>query len=90
MDGAVQTVYPRKNWSLMWLEDDEIDLVPLVWNFLEGHNKVIENDATTKPKAIHYTPGEPWFKAWKHCKFAYLWLNEMEEYLRKSKKEITN
>ncbi|KAF3535706.1 hypothetical protein F2Q69_00019942, partial [Brassica cretica] len=81
MDGAVQTVYPRKNWSSMvlyncghpknktlspeavntqtgaflhrfqWLEDEEIGSVPFVWNFLEGHNRVVENDPATQPKA---------------------------------------
>lgn len=117
MDGAVQTVYPRKNWSSMvlyncghpknkvltpdavnsqtgaflhrfqWLEDDEIGSVPFVWNFLEGHNRAVENDPTTSPKAIHYTRGGPWFEAWKNCEFADLWLNEMEEYLTQAKKE---
>lgn len=117
MDGAVQTVYPRKNWSSMvlyncghpknkvltpeivntqtgaflhrfqWLEDDEIGAVPFVWNFLEGHNKVVENDPTTFPKAIHYTRGGPWFEAWKNCEFADLWLKEMEEYMKEAEKE---
>jgi len=71
MDGAVQTVYPRKNWSSMvlyncghpknrvltpetvnsqtgaflhrfqWLQDDEIGSIPFVWNFLEGHNRLL-------------------------------------------------
>lgn len=117
MDGAVQTLYPRKNWSSMvlyncahpknrvltpdtvnkqtgaflhrfqWLEDDEIGSIPFVWNFLEGHNKVVENDPTTLPKAIHYTRGGPWFEAWKNCEFADLWLNEMEDYKKQAKKE---
>ncbi|KAI5440252.1 hypothetical protein KIW84_025542 [Lathyrus oleraceus] len=117
MDGAVQTVYPRKNWSSMvlyncghpknkiltpdtvnsqtgaylhrfqWLEDDEIGSIPFVWNFLEGHNRVVENDSTTLPKAVHYTRGGPWFEAWKNCEFADLWLNEMEEYMKQAKKE---
>ncbi|KAM6555502.1 hypothetical protein CsatB_002521 [Cannabis sativa] len=117
MDGAVQTVYPRKNWSSMvlyncshpknkiltpelvntetgaflhrfqWLEDDEIGSVPFVWNFLEGHNKMVEGDSNTYPKAVHYTRGGPWFEAWKHCEFADLWLNEMEDYLNKKNKD---
>lgn len=118
MDGAVQTVYPRKNWSSMvlyncghpknkiltpevvntqtgaflhrfqWLEDEEIGSIPFVWNFLEGHNMVVENDPTTFPKAIHYTRGGPWFEAWKHCEFADLWLKEMEEYKNESNKIV--
>lgn len=121
MDGAVQTVYPRKNWSSMvlyncshpknkiltpevvnsqtgaflhrfqWLEDHEIGSVPFVWNFLVGHNKVDEkNPDSTYPKAIHYTLGGPWFDAWKNCDFAELWLNEKEECMNESKKEIVN
>ncbi|XP_042049519.1 protein CDI-like [Salvia splendens] len=110
MDGAVQTVYPRKNWSSMvlyncghpknrsltpelvnkesgaflhrfqWLDDDEIGEIPFVWNFLVGHNKVVEGDESTFPKAIHYTLGGPWFKEWKDCEFGDLWLSELEEY----------
>ncbi|RID74508.1 hypothetical protein BRARA_B01604 [Brassica rapa] len=117
MDGAVQTVYPRKNWSSMvlyncghpknktltpeavntqsgaflhrfqWLEDEEIGSVPFVWNFLEGHNRVVENDPATQPKAVHFTRGGPWFDAWKNCDFADLWLGEMEEYSKENNKD---
>ncbi|KAK7312135.1 hypothetical protein VNO77_35769 [Canavalia gladiata] len=120
MDGAVQTVYPRKNWSSMvlyncghpknrvltpdtvstqtgaflhrfqWLEDGEIGSIPFVWNFLEGHNKVVDNDPSTSPKAIHYTRGGPWFEAWKNCEFADLWIREKEEYLNEAKKAVPN
>ncbi|KAH0465076.1 hypothetical protein IEQ34_005179 [Dendrobium chrysotoxum] len=109
MDGAVQTVYPRKNWSSMvlyncghpknriltpelvssetgaflhrfrWLDDEEIGSVPFVWNFLVGHNRVVENDPATFPKAIHYTLGGPWFERYKDCEFADLWLKELEK-----------
>lgn len=114
MDGAVQTVYPRKNWSsmvlyncghpknkvltpevvnsesgaflhrFMWLEDHEIGSVPFVWNFLVGHNRVVEDNPETFPKAIHYTLGGPWFEAWKDCEFGDLWLKELDDY-KKSK-----
>lgn len=116
MDGAVQTVYPRKNWSSMvlyncghpknkvltpeivntqtgaflhrfqWLEDDDIGDVPFVWNFLVGHNRVVQGKPETQPKAIHYTLGGPWFEAWKDCEFADLWLKELREY-EQSKEE---
>lgn len=117
MDGAVQTVYPRKNWSSMvlyncshpknrvlnpevvntqsgaflhrfqWLEDEDIGSIPFVWNFLEGHNKVVDGDVSTFPRAIHYTRGGPWFDAWKNCEFADLWLKEMEECLNEKNKK---
>lgn len=117
MDGAIQTVYPRKNWSsmvlyncghfknkvltpevvnsqtgaylhrFMWLDDDEIGSVHFVWNFLVGHNMVVENDANTYPKALHYTLGGPWFEAWKNCEFADKWFNELEEYKKATMQE---
>ncbi|CAN4080107.1 unnamed protein product [Withania somnifera] len=85
MDGAVQTVYPRKNW-FMWLEDGEIGEVPFVWNFLVGHNKIIEVDPTTYPKSTHYTLGGPWFEANKDCEFGDLWIKELEEYKKATEK----
>uniref|UniRef100_A0A5B6ZP13 Protein CDI-like n=1 Tax=Davidia involucrata TaxID=16924 RepID=A0A5B6ZP13_DAVIN len=118
MDGVVQTVYPRKNWSsfvlyncghpknrvltpevvnsesgaflhrFQWLDDHEIGSIPFVWNFLVGHNKVVENDSSTFPKAIHYTLGGPWFESCKNCEFADMWVNEMEEYKKATEKKV--
>ncbi|CAA0810931.1 Protein CDI [Striga hermonthica] len=118
MDGAVQTVYPRKNWSSMvlyncghaknrvltpevvnkesgaflhrfqWLEDGEIGEIPFVWNFLVGHNKVVDGDKNTYPRAIHYTLGGPWFEQWKDCEFGDLWLSELEEYNKGAEKKV--
>ncbi|KAL2329277.1 hypothetical protein Fmac_022704 [Flemingia macrophylla] len=120
MDGAVQTLYPRKNWSSMvlyncghpknraltpdivnsqtgaflhrfqWLQDAEIGSIPYVWNFLEGHNKVVDSDPSNFPKAIHYTRGGPWFEAWQNCEFADLWLKEKDDYLKEAKTATTN
>lgn len=117
MDGAVQTVYPRKNWSSMvlyncghpknkvltpetvssqtgaflhrftWLEDDEIGEVPFVWNFLVGHNVVDPEELSTRPCAVHYTTGGPWFERYKDCEFADLWLKGLEDYESKKQKK---
>ncbi|KAK3156917.1 hypothetical protein QOZ80_2AG0113790 [Eleusine coracana subsp. coracana] len=118
MDGAIQTVYPRKNWSSMvlyncahpknvaaltpeavstqtgaflhrfaWLDDHEIGELPFVWNFLVGHNRVDPDDPATRPKAIHYTCGGPWFERYKDCEFADLWIKEAEE-LRAEKEKL--
>ncbi|XP_076887993.1 protein CDI-like [Bidens hawaiensis] len=70
-----------------WLEDHEIGSVPFVWNFLVGHNHVVDGDPSTYPKAIHYTSGGPWFEAWKDCEFGDLWLKELEEYEKMKEKE---
>ncbi|CAL4942700.1 unnamed protein product [Urochloa decumbens] len=116
MDGAIQTTYPRKNWSSMvlyncahpknvaaltpdavstqtgaflhrfsWLDDDEIGEVPFVWNFLVGHNRVDPDDPATRPRAIHYTCGGPWFERYRDCEFADLWIEEAE--MLKAEKE---
>ncbi|KAL4192681.1 hypothetical protein AMTRI_Chr06g173210 [Amborella trichopoda] len=98
MDGVVQTVYPRKNWSSMvlyncshpqnkvltpeLLEDHEIGLIPFVWNFLVGHNKVVDGESESYPKSLQCTSGGPWFDAWKDCDFADLGIKEMEKYKR--------
>ena len=71
-----------------WLDDEDIGSIPFVWNFLEGHNKIVDGDTTTFPKAIHYTRGGPWFDAWKNCEFADLWLKEMEEYMNEKNKKV--
>ena len=47
-----------------WCSDEEIGSLPLEWNWLVGHYPV-------KPdvKAIHYTEGGPYFKAYSDCDF---------------------
>ncbi|KVI01623.1 hypothetical protein Ccrd_020102 [Cynara cardunculus var. scolymus] len=70
-----------------WLKDDEIGPVPFVWNFLVGHNHVVNGDPSTHPKAIHYTSRGPWFEAWKDCEFEDLWLKELEKYEVKEKEK---
>ncbi|GMQ08771.1 hypothetical protein CsSME_00052356 [Camellia sinensis var. sinensis] len=75
MDGAMQTVYPRKNWFSMvlyncghpknWVltpevvNSDEIESVPFVWNFLVGHNRVVEGHPSMVSKVIQYTLRAP-------------------------------
>ena len=55
-------------------------MVPYVWNFLVGHNRVVEGDSSMVPKANHYNSGGPWVEAWRECEFKELWIREMEEY----------
>lgn len=31
-------------------------------------------------RAIHYTPGGPWFERYKDCEFADLWVQERDAY----------
>ncbi len=63
-----------------WCKDEEIGSLDERWNWLEGwtsnHNK-------SKPCAVHYTRGGPWFSEWQDVEFADEWKKEREEYLSK-------
>ncbi len=63
-----------------WCKDEEIGSLDERWNYLEGwtsnHNK-------SKPFAVHYTRGGPWFQEWQDVEFAQEWLSERDEYLVK-------
>lgn len=57
-----------------WLNDDEIQGLPLEWNCLDNYY-LLES-----PKAIHYTDGGPWFDNYKHTTYSALWEQEYESY----------
>jgi hypothetical protein len=101
MDGQVQTLYPRKNWSSMmlwncahpsnrvltpdlvsretgaflhrfqWLDDAEIGAVGEEWNWLEGW---YPKQPDSRPKAVHFTRGGPWFENWRDVDYGPEWL----------------
>ena len=50
------------------------------WNWLEGWTSK-NND--TKPYAVHFTRGGPWFDEWKDVEFSKEWHSEKEKYLNK-------
>ena len=62
-----------------WCKDEEIGSLDERWNWLEGwtskHNK-------TKPFAVHYTRGGPWFSEWQDVEFADEWNKERDKYLK--------
>jgi len=104
MDGQVQTVYPRKNWSsammfncghpstqklnlgtvnsesgaylhqMKWAKDAEIGALPSGWNWLEGWD---EKPTNSKPEAVHFTRGGPWFENWQNVDYADEWREEV-------------
>lgn len=108
MDGQVQRIYPRKNWSslmlfncahpsnrkltpeyvntasfgdmhrMTWLDDSEIGELPYQWNYLVGHHK------THDAKAVHYTEGGPYFKAYTNVEYGDEWRQEFKEYAGRS------
>ena len=51
-----------------WCEDDHIGDLPLEWNWLVGHYPF--ND---RVKAVHFTEGGPYFKAYRDCEYAGDW-----------------
>jgi lipopolysaccharide biosynthesis glycosyltransferase len=61
-----------------WLDDNEIGQLPVEWNWLVGWN------SGSKPKALHYTEGGPWFDNYKDCEYNYIWNQYYDEYLNDS------
>ena len=63
-----------------WCKDEEIGSLDERWNWLEGWTS---NHNNSKPYAVHYTRGGPWFSEWQDVEFAEEWKNERDEYLSK-------
>ena len=63
-----------------WCKDEEIGSLDERWNWLEGWTS---NHNNSKPFAVHYTRGGPWFPEWQDVEFANDWNNERDEYLSK-------
>lgn len=106
MDGQIQSIYPKKNWSSMmvfncehpknmiltldflnkahpstlhqfkWLDESEIGELPLAYNYLEGWYK---EEFDGKPKAIHYTRGNVYFKNFQNVEYGQLWKDEYQK-----------
>jgi lipopolysaccharide biosynthesis glycosyltransferase len=83
MDGQVQTVYPRKNWSSLMLmncarlqlwtkEVVETQSGAYLHRFQEIDDDRIGDERT---KLIHYTSGGPWFEACKDHPYGQVWLD---------------
>ena len=66
--------------QLKWLKDNEIGSIDERWNWLEGWTSKNNN---TKPYAVHFTRGGPWFDEWKDVEFSKEWHSEKERYLNK-------
>lgn len=56
-----------------WLDDCEVGLLPLQWNWLVDWYKEPGDGA---PKALHYTEGGPWLDKFKDCEYADEWLEQ--------------
>ena len=72
-----------------WCKDEEIGELDSTFNFLVNNHVSLElnpeyvgKNAVKNPKVLHYTDGGPWFKKYKNCDYADLWLNYIstEEY----------
>ena len=61
-----------------WCEDEEIGSLNERWNWLEGWTSTHNH---SKPFAVHFTRGGPWFSEWEDVEFAEEWKKERDEYL---------
>ena len=57
-----------------WLDDSEIGELGKEWNWLVDWYDETED---SKPKAIHYTEGGPWFENYRNCEFAQEWKDNL-------------
>ncbi len=63
--------------QMKWAEDGEIVDLPVSWNWLEGWYDPPED---SKPDAVHYTRGGPWFENYQDVEYADDW----QAYARKT------
>ena len=63
-----------------WCKDEEIGSLDEKWNWLEGWTS---NHNNSKPSAVHFTRGGPWFPEWQDVEYADDWKLERDEYLSK-------
>jgi len=62
-----------------WLKDSEIGSLDERWNWLEGWTSKHNN---SKPYAVHFTRGGPWFNEWQDVEYADEWIKERNLYLK--------
>ena len=67
-----------------WLDDKYIGEINYKWNWLVGW---YEADEKTKPYAVHYTEGGPWFENYKNCEFSREWRNYKNEMILLNEKD---
>lgn len=65
--GIVNTQTGRWLHTFQWLENEQIGALPRVWNWISGY---------TKPSAVHYSMGGPWFEDWQNVEYASEWHRE--------------
>jgi cytidyltransferase-like protein len=59
-----------------WLDDSDIGSLSHTWNWLVGWYQSPEQGA---PRALHYTEGGPWFKNYRTCEYADVWMDAYDE-----------
>ena len=62
-----------------WLDDSKIGKLSHEWNWLVGWYKEPKDGI---PKALHYTEGGPWFKAYENCEYANEWYKSHISFLK--------
>ena len=70
----VNTFPGRSLHQFGWLNDKYLGSLPLEWNCLDQYYHL------TKPKAIHYTDGGPWFDKYQDTFYSQQWINEYNVY----------
>lgn len=62
-----------------WVENDHtIETISHGWHFVPNHSESVNDDI----HAIHYTEGGPWFPTYRTSRYAQIWWDEYNDYLR--------
>lgn len=75
---AANEMDPAHLHRFTWLEDEEIGVLPIEWNWLVGEYAMGEH-GITHPKSVknwHWTIGGPWFDEFMHVDGSDLWFRE--------------
>ena len=70
--------------AFSWLPDNLIGSIPFSYNYIHGVSPALSAKIGYRPDVIHYTEGGPWFDTCKDVPYAGNWIDEYEDYQKKS------
>lgn len=75
--GYVATATGRELHRFEWLCDEQIEHLPLAWNYLVDE----DGQSADPPNVVHFTNGGPYFDEYATCEYADEWFAERDRML---------
>lgn len=80
--GEIVNVLPGRDLhAFCWLDDSEIGALDARWNYLVGHNTVVD---CASPRVVHFTQGLPSMAGYESCEYASEWRQELRRLERRA------